>query len=272
MKRIILATVAAAAIASPAAARDGSPYVGVEAGLLVPRDSGPSGNVDRRFPGGPWVDFLNIDHNLGFDGDVLAGYDFGMFRLEGEVAYKRAKHHSYNIDGDAPGPFPGGGAQAVVPGADIDADGRTSVLSGMINALVDFDIGNNVGLYAGGGVGVARVSMTIDRLGTQKLHLKDTDNLAWQVIAGFHVPISESIDAGVKYRFFSAGTLKGDFYGAGFDGRSSFQSHSLLASLVYNFGAAVPPSHRAQFKEDPCTMGSRRRTKRQRNQPTKTLE
>src|ERR1700754_1737313 len=200
MKKYLLAAVAAAAVATPAAARDGSLYLGAEAGLLIPRDS----NVDRRFPGTEWVDFLTIDHKLGFDGDVIGGYDFGFFRLEGEDAYKRAKHKHYEIDERAPGPFPGGGSQLVVPGAEIDADGRSSVLSGMINALVDVGSDDGPSFYAGGGVGVARVSQTIDRLGTQKLHQKDTDPLAWQVILGARMPISPNIDAGLKYRYFSA--------------------------------------------------------------------
>ena len=168
MKRFLITAVAAIAVASPAMARDGSGYIGAEAGLLIPRDSGPSGNVDRRFPGGPWVDFLDINHKLGFDTDLIGGYDFGMFRLEGEVSYKRAHHDKYDIDSKAPGPFPGGGTEPVVPGAEIDANGRSSVLSGMINGLLDLDVSPGTSFYAGGGVGMARVSMTIDRLGTSK--------------------------------------------------------------------------------------------------------
>ena len=39
MRKYLLAAVAVAAIASPAAARDGSGYVGVDAGLIWPRDT-----------------------------------------------------------------------------------------------------------------------------------------------------------------------------------------------------------------------------------------
>src|SRR6185369_15830224 len=227
-----------------AMAADGAGYVGAEAGLLIPRDHDPGSDVDRRFTGSTtWVDFLDINHNMGFDADLIGGYDFGMFRLEGEIAYKRAKHDKYEIDPNAPGPFPGGGTQPVVPGASIDADGRSSVLTGMVNALLDLDVSPGTSFYAGGGIGLARVSMTIDKLGTQKLHFKDTDNLAWQIIAGVRTAVSSNIDAGLKYRFLSAGTLKSDFFGAppGMEGRSSFQSHSIMASLIYNFAAAAPP-------------------------------
>ena len=241
MKYFLLAAVAATAVASPGMARDGAPYVGIEGGLLIPRDHDPGSDVDRQFPGGDWVDFLGVKHDLGFDVDLIGGYDFGMFRLEGELGYKRAGHKRYVIDPNAPGPFPGGGTVPVVPGASIPADGRTSVTSGMINALLDVGNDQSLSFYAGGGLGVARVSMLIDSIGDQKIHLKDTDFPAWQLIAGVRTPISDNWDAGLKYRFFSAGTLKSDLFGIGYNGRSSFQSHSVLATLTYNFGAGAPP-------------------------------
>jgi OOP family OmpA-OmpF porin len=241
MKKYLLAAAAVTALATPASARDGSAYVGIEGGVMMASDS----DVDRRFTGGDWVDFLDINHGLGFDVDLIAGYDFGMFRLEAELGYKRASHDDYEIDGDAPGPFPGGGDEPVVPGAEIDADGRTSITTGMVNALIDIGDDDGLSFYAGGGIGIARVSQTIDSLGSQKLHHKDWDKLAWQGIAGVRMAVSSSLEAGLKYRYFSAGTLKSDLYDAppGMDARSFVHSHSLLASLIYNFGAreALPP-------------------------------
>ena len=29
---------------------------------------------------------------MGVDGDLIAGYDFGMFRAEAELGYKRSEH------------------------------------------------------------------------------------------------------------------------------------------------------------------------------------
>src|SRR5436189_813514 len=105
MTKYLLAAAAAAAVATPAAARDGNWYAGGEAGLITVKDS----DVDRRFPAGDWVPWLDVDHNLGFDVDLIAGYDLGFVRLEGELGYKRASHNDYQIDDNAPGPFPGGG-------------------------------------------------------------------------------------------------------------------------------------------------------------------
>ena len=73
---------ASTALASPALARDGQWYVGVEGGAMLVEDL----NLD--FPGLPAAG--EVDHDTGYDIDGIVGYDFGGFRLEAEVAYKSA--------------------------------------------------------------------------------------------------------------------------------------------------------------------------------------
>src|SRR5512142_1575253 len=110
MRKYLLATVACLTIASPAVAKDGSGYVGFELGALFPHDpSGkafvdftttnatvpPGGTLPAGIPAGP-ADFtvsnpFNFNTKTGWDGDIIGGYDFGMFRLEGELGYKHSK-------------------------------------------------------------------------------------------------------------------------------------------------------------------------------------
>ena len=236
MKKLLFATAAMMVVASPAMARDGAGYIGIEGGLMKAQHS----DWDRLSSGGTYVDFLDVKHKLGYDIDAIAGYDFGMFRLEAEIARKHAKDKNYTIDPNAPGPFPGG----VGRGGLYNGFGRANATSLMVNALIDLGADDGVSFYAGGGVGYARVSQTVQSLGTQKYHLRDND-LAWQGIVGVRTAISPNIDAGLKYRYFSAGTLKGDLYGAGLPtytgARSFFHSHSLLASLIFNFAPPAPP-------------------------------
>jgi OmpA-OmpF porin, OOP family len=74
--------------------------------------------------------------------------------------------------------------------------------------------------------------------------LDDSDS-AWahQLIAGVRVPVSSNIDAGLKYRYFRTNRLNFrdnvNFTDAGvlLGSDSRFSSHSLLASLIFNFGA-----------------------------------
>ena len=114
MRKYLLAAVGGAAVASPAVARDGSGYVGHRGRYPVPEGSGCRSYVDyprvtqtpaSRFAVGT-TGFLvgtapaaqgalaaarRLNSKKGYDIDAIAGYDFGMFRLEGELGYKRAK-------------------------------------------------------------------------------------------------------------------------------------------------------------------------------------
>ena len=98
MKYAYLAAVAAAALAAPALAQTSGPYVGLEGGVLFPKDSHADATVnyiDPAIPDATYTDAFDINRKTGMDIDAIAGYDFGMFRLEGELGYKRAKSQAH---------------------------------------------------------------------------------------------------------------------------------------------------------------------------------
>ena len=112
---------------------------------------------------------FGLDYKKGYDVDAIAGYDFGMFRLEGELGYKRANIDALEVDSTdlaalnrrSTGPTAMSLRTRSIlfrPSSptDVDLGGHVSVLSGMVNAL--FDVGNQDGLsfYAGGGFGRAQ--------------------------------------------------------------------------------------------------------------------
>ena len=237
MKKHLLVAAAVAAIATPAAAQDSGPYVGIEGGVMFPRDTEVDADVnfvDPLVPDVVFNDVFDLDYKTGFDVDAIAGYDFGMFRVEGELGYKRAKINEIQLDQYFINDYEE--ATGVdLSDVDFDLDGRAKVTSAMLNALVDVDAGG-LNLYAGGGAGRAWVNM-----------LGDKDSAwAYQLIAGARAPLTNSIDVGVKYRYFRTAGL--DFSGnANFTDAdilltndSKFSSHSLLASLIFNFGAPEP--------------------------------
>ena len=78
MRYYLLAAVAAAAIASPAMARDGSMYVGLEAGPMWIS----SETADYQGETGSQDGSIRIKHKLGLDADAIAGYDFGFVRAD----------------------------------------------------------------------------------------------------------------------------------------------------------------------------------------------
>ena len=219
MRNHLLCAAALAAIATPAAARDNSGYFGIEVGGLSARDTDVELDI---FDG---VDVVDIDYKLGVDGDLIAGYDFGMIRAEAELAYKRAEHDEYTVTDEGVSTF--------------DADGRTSVYSAMANLLLDFGSDDSVNFYAGGGLGMAWTTVSIEE-GTDDDRIVGKDsNLAWQLIAGIRAPVWTHFDVGLKYRYFDAGKINDDFEGDDFSTR--FRSHSLLLSLIYNFAPPPPP-------------------------------
>src|SRR3954467_8705217 len=85
MRKYLLAAVAAAAVATPAVARDNSPYVGVEGGVLFPKD--PGLDLTATFPVttdpgiasgvNRYTDAADVDYKTGYDVDLIGGYDFG---------------------------------------------------------------------------------------------------------------------------------------------------------------------------------------------------
>ena len=144
---------------------------------------------------------FTVRHHSGFDVDAIAGYDFGMLRLEGELGYKRASIHEVSFDAR----LSGGGAFD-----NFDASGRSRALSAMINLLLDF--GNEDGLsgYAGAGIGIADVKMDPSAVTPNGVAAfsDSKSGIAWQGILGLRYAVSPNVDVGLKYRFFNVTEFK----------------------------------------------------------------
>src|SRR5687767_1960407 len=114
-----LALASTALAANPAAATtDNAGYVGIEAGLWFPSDTDIGFDYDYDI-----FDYdydLDVEHKMGFDGDLIGGYDFGQFRAELELGYKTADFDEISAD---------------FIDDDFDTDGDVSVWSLMVNGL-----------------------------------------------------------------------------------------------------------------------------------------
>jgi len=244
MKAYLFAAAAAAAIAAPAAAQSG-PYVGIEGGVLFPRDMDGTAAIDYTSGGLTDMSSANafqLDYKRGRDIDVIGGYDFGMFRVEGELGWKRAGLDNVEFDDTIAADLEDAG----FTDEDFDVDGRMKVRSMMINGLADFPVGARTSAYVGAGVGRARA-----RIGGES-----DKSTALQFLAGVRAAVSDNVDVGLKYRYFRTGKLgfaASAPFSADVDGdgdidtgtatigtRGRFKSHSLLASLIFNF--YTPPA------------------------------
>ncbi len=223
MRKLAIAmALASTALATPAVARDNSWYVGVEGGLMIVEDA--DFDSTYTFGGITFNEAVSIDHKVGVDLDLIGGYDFGSIRAEVEAGYKRA-----SIDAISEG-----------SSTAVDADGSVRVFSAMGNLLFDFGDDDGLSGYVGGGLGLANVRYDLDFNGDSG---RDSDrSIAYQGIAGVRFPISYNAEVGLKYRYFVAPKLKYDIDFGRVKGE--YKSHSLLASLIFNFGAPaviLPP-------------------------------
>jgi outer membrane protein OmpA-like peptidoglycan-associated protein/opacity protein-like surface antigen len=243
-KLAVVLALASTALATPALARDNSWYVGIEGGAMIVED------ID--FDIGTATAAGTVNHDYGYDVDAVIGYDFGGFRVETEVGYRSATVDSYQAQGTTPA-FTTTGAVGSVPAGNFDyAGGKTSALSFMLNGLLDFGDDDGIQGFVGGGVGVARVKANY-ALNTRGDFLDDSDTVfAYQGLAGIRAPLTDNIDATLKYRFFNADNVRlVDITNRSVEGR--FRSHSILGGITYNFGepAAPPPPPPAPVEAPP---------------------
>jgi outer membrane protein OmpA-like peptidoglycan-associated protein len=229
-RKMLLLAGTAAMLAAPAQARDGQWYVQGDAGVMIVED------IDFDIDG--FDNDASVDHDVGYDFGALFGYDFGGFRLEAEASYREADIDGVNAGSQ--GVALNNGTTGVLTGSN-DAGGDTNALSFMVNGLLDFGPDDSLQGYVGGGVGVARVDTDVRVFSNTPSALDDSDTgFAWQVLAGVRAPLTDSLDVGVKYRYFNATSLDIiDPLGRDFEG--DFTSHSVLGTFTYNFGGEAPP-------------------------------
>ena len=136
------------------------PYVGGHLGLNI---------ADAEINGGA----LSADHDplLGLGG--VLGYDFGMFRLDGEIAFRF--NTADRLDGLSLNPQSLGSNNST-----------TFAFSYMLNGYFDLPTEGPLSLYIGGGIGMATVSID------------------WKAPGFFpfsHVPVADDSDSGLAYQF-----------------------------------------------------------------------
>jgi len=89
-KLAIVVALSSTVLATPALARNGAWYVGGDFGGMIVEDVGFNSGQTPTTPSQSDSQVV-LDHGYGFDGALFVGYDLGGFRLEAEVAYKRAR-------------------------------------------------------------------------------------------------------------------------------------------------------------------------------------
>jgi opacity protein-like surface antigen len=243
---LALATVA---FAAPASARDGQFYAGIDIGVWsIPDIKSTGPEFEGGFPFPPLItaavvtaadsnrERVSGDFKRGTDLDLVFGYDFGRVRLEGELSRKKADFDKVTIRNSFLGGFLDG---------TTDTKGSIRARTAVVNVLYDLPLTQSVNLYAGPGVGYGSLKLTpkVDLFENgefgDELHRTKRKGVFGQLVGGVRVALSDSIDAGIKYRYIRSEKLS---YDAGVLGdlKGRLKTHSLLASLAYNFGGHAP--------------------------------
>ena len=201
-------------------------YIGAEGGLTFNSKSGLTG-LGSTMDG-------DVSYKDGYVFGGVLGYDFGGFRLEGEVAHRYNKAKAFNITNDG-----GVGTAAGVgtlSGAYDATGGAAKVTSAMANGYVDFGPDWVVHPYLGAGIGVAGARFSDMRVGTADFVQGSNTVLAYQGIAGLRWAISDAVDLVADYRYFATGHINvGD--GRNFGVRvDKYRSHTVMIGLHYKFG------------------------------------
>lgn len=217
---LLIAAALTVLAAVPARADQSGWYVGAEGGWSK---LAPMGSSDST------LNFTSEESN-GFAALGFAGYDFGLFRAEGELGYRHHDVTSLTV-------ISGAGS---LNGASANPTGTVSVLSFMINGIVPLLPSWRVSPYIGAGVGGAHLSL--NQLGVANTTISnDTDmRVAGQGIVGVDARVTPRISLALDYRYFL--TVDPSFKdAAGVPFHSEYRDQNVMLRVTFHFGAPPPP-------------------------------
>lgn len=240
---MISTTVAALTAASTVSADAASTYASIFGGASFLQQPGLSGTSHTHSTTYTFVSHQSVDTSFktGFVVGGNYGIDWGTFRTELELAYREStsgKHgrvHTAYSYGYASAPhtlFPITSSTATVP-----TKIRLSAFSLMANAWYDFHgMESTLGVtpYIGGGFGMAQVKIG-GSINNTRLYEKNDQVFAWQIGAGFSMPVWSGTSLFLDYRYFSADSanlvIEPGYHGG--DVNADFDSHNVLVGLRF---------------------------------------
>ncbi|ASQ89890.1 hypothetical protein CHL67_02225 [Prosthecochloris sp. GSB1] len=193
-----------------------------------------SGNI-----GISWFNDIDLDPLYEFDGEDITqktemgsgialtgafGCDYGDFRTELELGYQTSdvENMVFIEDGDEYD-FDDNGE---------DISGDVSVTTLMANGYYDIDLGG-IELFLTAGVGIAQIDVDdVDYDEENIVYNSSETTLAYQLGAGFGIPVSDGIMLDARYRYFATtdATISGGLL-FDEDGNGNIESHSALIGL-----------------------------------------
>jgi len=220
---ICIAVIPAVSFAAPATT---GAYMSLFLGASVPQDTtatisefNPVATKDNRVQFDPGI-------NIGTTG----GYNFGFFRLEGEMSYKRGEVTKVT--------------EQTYDTRFVNVDGHLGAFAIMVNGFFDLHNESPITPYLGAGVGGASLILSdtrgvanVENVGVRNDHIFRSDKdvvFAYQAGAGLELAFTNHLSLDLGYRYF--GTSRASFTK---DWPNStdlkLESHNALAGLRLKF-------------------------------------
>jgi OmpA-OmpF porin, OOP family len=168
-------------------------------------------------------------YDSGFAAGARVGYEMGPWRFEEEYAYRSNDLDRLNVGGVNIG----------------KATGNRSSHAIMTNVLYDINFWNfglPVTPHVGAGVGAVNVKDKVSGPGVP-LFLKDDQwQFGYQAIGGFRYNMTPAVALDLDYRYLATTEATFKVPNSSTKYKSGYETHTLMASLVYRFGPPPPPA------------------------------
>ena len=153
------------------------------------------------------------EYDTGFGITGALGYDFGKFRVEGEVGYRKNDYDKVGASGQPK----------------VNTGGDVTGWDLMVNGYFDIETETPFTPYVGGGIGGAFLDTSAVNAGGITIRSDNDSVFAYQAIAGVAYTFAEVWMAQLEYRFF--GTTDPTYGGT----ESEYMSHNLFIGIRFNF-------------------------------------
>ena len=160
--------------------------------------------------GFPITGHIEYDTGIGFE--AAMGYDFGMFRAEGEIGYRKNDVDTFSVLG-----------VSLAGGGDIDT------LSFMANGYWEVENQTAFTPYIIVGIGFAKVSANDFSVGGIDIGSEDDSVFAYQLGLGLGYSVTKNWIIDIAYKYFA--TEDPDFEGT----EAEYDSHNITIGFRYAF-------------------------------------
>jgi len=156
------------------------------------------------------------EYDTGYNFGGALGYDWGMFRLEGELGYRSSDVSKVTIDNVG----------------SATSGGSYTAFDYMVNGYLEYKNETKFYPFVMGGIGGATVSSDSVTIGGITAAGGDDTVFAYQLGAGIGFAVTDHVILELSYRYF--GTDDPDI-GSGSNLESEYKSHNVLFGLRYTF-------------------------------------